>query len=134
MDGGNTSNHNLNYLLQVITFQRCIICFQIREPNLQALVQCWEISAATWKVFPSSADLPAPMSSQLYAKLEFMGPQNRHDGKHPDAMMKYISALLYDTQEAMHCVAIYSGPRQFITHKSCNKTYILDEQQDAMEL
>jgi hypothetical protein len=38
-DGWNASNHNLNYLLQVITFQRHILCFEIRELNLQALAQ-----------------------------------------------------------------------------------------------
>jgi len=30
-DGWNISNHNLNYLPQVITFQRRILCFEIRE-------------------------------------------------------------------------------------------------------
>jgi len=38
-DGWNASNHNLNYLPQVITFQRRILCFEIRELNLQALAQ-----------------------------------------------------------------------------------------------
>jgi hypothetical protein len=33
-DGWNASNHNLNYLPQVITFQRHILCFKIRELNL----------------------------------------------------------------------------------------------------
>jgi hypothetical protein len=63
-DGWNASNHNLNYLPQVITFQRRILCFEIRELNLQALAQRWENSAAACKVFPSSADLAAPLSSQ----------------------------------------------------------------------
>jgi len=34
MDGWNASNHNPNCLLQVITFQRHILCFEIRELNL----------------------------------------------------------------------------------------------------
>ena len=38
-DSWNASNHNLNYLLQVITFQRRILCFEIRELNLQVLAQ-----------------------------------------------------------------------------------------------
>jgi hypothetical protein len=38
-DGLNTSNHNLNYLPQVITFWRLILCFEDRELNLQALAQ-----------------------------------------------------------------------------------------------
>jgi len=38
-DGWNTSNHNLNYLPQVITFQRRILCFEVRELNLQASAQ-----------------------------------------------------------------------------------------------
>jgi len=36
-DGWNASKHNLNYLPQVITFQRRILCFEIRQLNLQAL-------------------------------------------------------------------------------------------------
>jgi len=79
-DGWNTSNHNLNYLPQVITFQRRILCFELRKLNLQALAQHRENSAATCKVLPSGADLAAPLSSQSYAKPEFMGPQNRRDG------------------------------------------------------
>ena len=38
-DGWNASNHNLNYLPQVITFQRPILCFKIRELYLEALAQ-----------------------------------------------------------------------------------------------
>jgi len=38
-DSWNSSNHDLFYLLQVITFQRCNLCFGIRELNLQALAQ-----------------------------------------------------------------------------------------------
>jgi hypothetical protein len=33
-DVWNASKHNLNYLLQVSTFQHCILCFEIRELNL----------------------------------------------------------------------------------------------------
>jgi len=133
-DGWNASNHNLNYLPQVITFQHRILCFEIRELNLQALAQCWEISAAACKVFPSSAVLAAPLSSQSYAKPEFMRPQNRHDGKHPDAMIKDFRELLDNTQDATHRAAIYSATREFRKHKSRNKTYISDEQLHAMEL
>jgi hypothetical protein len=68
------SNLNLNYLPQVITFQRRILCFEIRELILQALAQHQENSAAACKVLPSSADLAAPLSPQLYVKPEFMGP------------------------------------------------------------
>jgi len=108
-DGWNASNYNLNYLPQVITFQRRILCFEIRELNLQAVAQRWENSAAACKVFPSCADLAAPLSSQSYAKPEFMGPHNRRDGKHPDAMIKDFRALLDNTQDATHHMAIYSG-------------------------
>jgi len=133
-DGWNASNHNLNYLPQVITFQHRIRCFEIRELNLQALTQRRETSASTCKVLPSGADLAAPQSPQSYAKPEFMGPQNCRDGKHPDAMIKDFRAFLDDTQDATHHAAIYSGTREFIKHKSCNKTYISDEQLHAMEL
>ena len=63
-----------------------------------------------------------------------MGPQNRRDGKHPDAMIKDFRALLDNTQDATHRAAIYSGTREFIKHQSRNKTYISDEQLHAMEL
>jgi len=133
-DGWNASNHNLNYLPQVITFQRRIIYFEIRELNLQVLGQHRENSAAACKVLPSGADLAAPQSPQSYAKPEFMGPQNRRDGKHPDAMIKDFRALLDNTQDATHRAAIFSGTQEFIKHKSRNKMYISDEQLHAMEL
>jgi hypothetical protein len=63
-----------------------------------------------------------------------MGPQNRRDGKHPDAMIKDFRALLNNTQGATHRVAIYSGMWEFIKHKSRNNTYISDDQLHAMEL
>jgi len=48
-------------------------------------------------------------------------------------MIKDFRALLNNTQDATHHAAIYSGTRQFIKHKSRNKTYISDEQLHAME-
>jgi hypothetical protein len=63
-----------------------------------------------------------------------MGPQNHHDGKHPDAMIKDFRVLLDNRDDTMHRVAIYSGTREFIKHTSCNKPYILDEQLHAMEI
>jgi hypothetical protein len=36
-NGWNASNHNLNYLLQVITFQLRVLCFVIREIKFSAL-------------------------------------------------------------------------------------------------
>jgi len=36
-EGWNASNHNVNYLLQVITFQQCILSIEIRELDLPAL-------------------------------------------------------------------------------------------------
>jgi len=133
-DGWNASNHNLNYLPPLITFQRRILCFEIRELNLQALAQRRENSAAACKVLPSGADQAAPLGSQSYEKPEFMGPQNRRDGKYPDAMIKDFRALIDSTQDATHRVAIYSGMNESIEHKSHNKTYISDEQLHAMEL
>jgi hypothetical protein len=130
----NVFNHNLNYLPQVITFQRRILCFAIRDLNLQALPQRWENSAAAYKVIPSSADLATPLSSQSYAKPEFMGLQNRRDGKHHDALIKNFRALLDNTQDATHFVAIYSGMWEFIKHNSRNNPYISDEQLHVIEL
>jgi hypothetical protein len=61
-DGWNASKHHLNYLAQEITFQRRILCFEVKERNLQTLVQRPENSAAACNVFPSAADLAAPLS------------------------------------------------------------------------
>jgi len=133
-DSWNASNHNLNYLPQVITFQRRILCFKVRELNLQALAQRRENSAAACKVVPSGADLAAHLSPQSCTKPEFVGLLNRRDGQHSDAMIKDFRALLDNTQDATHRVAMYSGTPESIKHKSRNKTYISDEQLHAMEL
>ena len=133
-DSWKGSNQNLNYLPQVITSQCRILCFEIRELNLPALTHCPENSAVACKVFPSGADLAGPLSSQSCAKPELMGPQNRHYGQHPDTMIKALGALLENTQNAMHDVAIYSGTQEFIKHMSRNRRYISDEQLRAMEL
>jgi len=47
-----------------------------------------------------------------------MGPQNHSDRKHPDAIIKDFRALLDNTQDAKHRVAIYSGMQEFIKHNS----------------
>jgi len=115
-DDWNASNHNLNYLPQVITFQRRILCFEIRDLNLQGLAQRRENCTAAGKVLPAGADLAAPQSPQSYAMPEFMGPQNRRDGKHPNAIIKDFRALLDNMQDATHRGAIYSVTREFIKH------------------
>jgi hypothetical protein len=132
--GWNASNHKLNDLPQVITIQSRILCFEIRELNLQALVQCLENSTAACKVLPSAADLAAPTGSQSYAKPKFMWLQNHRDGKYPDAMITDIRALLENTQDATHRVVISSCTWEIIKYKSRNKRYILDEQLHAIEL
>jgi hypothetical protein len=62
-DSWNGSNHNLNCLPQVITFQHHILCLEIRELNIQAIAQHQEISAAVCKVLPSAADMAALCAS-----------------------------------------------------------------------
>jgi len=131
-NGWNASNHNLIYLQQVITFPRCTLFFQIRELNLEALTQRWENRAAACKVFPSGADLASPLRSQSYGKPKFMWPQKCRDGKHPQSIIKDFRALHDNTQDAMHWLAIYSGMRDFIKHKSRNKMYLSDEQLHPM--
>jgi hypothetical protein len=133
-DGWNSSNYNLHYLPQVITFQRRILYFEIRELNLQALAQCRENSASTSKVLPSGAILAAPLSSQSYPKPEIIGPQNRGDGNQPDAMIKDFRALLDNTKDKTHHITIYNSTREFLPHKSRNKIYMSDEQLHTMEL
>jgi len=86
-DAFNTSNHNLNYLPQVITVQRHIHCIKVREQNLQVLTQGRENSIAACKVLTSSANLDAALSPQSYAQPVIMRPQNCHDGNHPGAMI-----------------------------------------------
>jgi len=131
--GWNASNHNFNYLPLVITFQHRILCLKIRELNLQALSPHRENSAAACKVLPSSADRAAPLSPQLYAKPEFMKPQTRHNEKNPGTVIKDFRALLENMQDATHRQAIYRVTRDFIKHKSRNKTYIWDEHLHAMD-
>jgi len=113
-DCWNSSNHNLSYLRQVITFQCRILCFVVGELNVEALAQHRENSTAACKVLPSSAYLAAPLSPQSNAKPQFMGPHNRRDGKLPEAMIKNFRALLDNTQDATHRVAISSGTWEFI--------------------
>ena len=106
----------------------------MRELHLPALAQHWENSVAACKVIASGDDLAAPLSLQSYGKPEFMGPHNRHDGVHPDDMINDFRTLLDNTEDPMHCVAIYSGTPKFIKQKGGNKTYISDEQLHAIEL
>jgi hypothetical protein len=61
-DSWNASNHNLNNLAQVITFQRSILCFKIRELNLQALAPHQVNSVSAFKVLPAGGDLVATLS------------------------------------------------------------------------
>jgi hypothetical protein len=133
-DGWNASNHNLNYLPHVITVQRRILYFKIRELKVQALAQRWENCAAPFNVLPSGADLAAALSPQTYVKTEIMGPRNHRHGMHPDIKIKDFRAILDDTPVATHHTAIYSGTQEFIPHKSRNPMYISDEQLYAIEL
>jgi len=133
-DVWNASNHTLNVLPQVITFQHRILCIDIGELNLQALAQHLENSTAASNVLLSGDDLAAPLSPQSYVKLEFMSPQNRRDGKHPDTMINDFRALLNITHNATQRVAISSGMRELFKHKSRSKTYISDDRLHAIEL
>jgi len=51
----NASNHNLNYLPQVITIQYLILCFEMRVLNLETIGQLQEKSSAPCTVLPSGA-------------------------------------------------------------------------------
>jgi len=63
-----------------------------------------------------------------------MAPQNYHDGKHPDPVIKDFRASLGNTRDATHSLAIYRSTQDYSKHKSHNTTYISDEQLHAMEL
>jgi len=132
-DGWNTSHHNHHFLPQVITFEHRILSFKTRKLNLKALARCQDISAAACKVLQSGAVLASPMSPQFYAKPEIVGPQNHADGNHSDGMIKDFRGLLDHTQDATHRVEIDSRTREFMKHKSRNKTYISDDQLHTME-
>jgi len=67
MTSCNASNHNLNYLPQVITFQCPILCFAVIEFSIQAPAQRGANIAHVCKVLPSGADLTAPLSFPPYA-------------------------------------------------------------------
>jgi hypothetical protein len=133
-DRWNASTHNINYLTQVITFQHRILSFEIRVLNLQALAQRRQNSAAARTVLPSSGDLAAPLGSQSYCKPELMGPQNRRDRKHYDAMIKDFRPSLDDMQDATHHTTMNNRTQEFLKLTSCNNTYISDEQLHATEL
>jgi len=63
-----------------------------------------------------------------------MGPQNRRDGMHSDAMIKVFRALLENRKDVTHRTTIYNSTWKFLKHKSRNNTYISDEQLHKMEL
>jgi len=73
-DGWNASNHHFDYLPQVLSFQRPILCFKIREFNLQALAQGRENSTAPCKVLPSGANLAAPPDYPVIWEARIHGP------------------------------------------------------------
>jgi hypothetical protein len=133
-DGWNAFNHNLNSLLQVFTFQPCILSFEISELDLQALALRRGNSALTGKIHPSGDDLAAPPGLESCVKPELMGLQLCHDGTHPETMITDFRRLLDTKHDAMHQVAIYSGRKEFIKYKHRNMTYISDEQWHTMEL
>jgi len=133
-DCWNASNHNLHNLPQVFTFQRRIFHFEIKVLNPHALALRRENSTATCTVLTSGADLAAPVSSPSYGKPKFMGPQNRRDGNHSDAIISDFRALLDNTQVTTYHMTIYIRTQQFLKNMSLNKMYISDEQLHAMEL
>jgi hypothetical protein len=102
----NPFNQNLKCLPQVITFQRPIVYFGARDLNLQALGQHRKNGSGAFNVPLSGTDVPNLLGSQSFAKPIFMGPQDRRDGKHPDSMIKDFRALLNNTQDTTHHVAI----------------------------
>jgi len=63
-----------------------------------------------------------------------MGPQNCHDGKHPDTMIQDFRALLDNTQDGTYCIPIYNGTQECMKHKSRNNMCISHKQLHAMEL
>jgi len=78
--------------------------------------------------------MAAPLSSKSYAKPKFVGPQNRHGGRYPDAMIKECRALLDNTQDVRHRLTIFNGMGEVIQHQCRDMMYTSDEQLHAMEL
>ena len=115
-DGRNASNHNLNYLPQEITVQGRILFFKMRELNLQTPAQRRKNSTAACNVLHSGSDLAAPVGSQSYARPEFMGPQNRCNGKNHDAMITIFGTFLDNAEDATHHAAISHCTPEFLKH------------------
>jgi len=63
-----------------------------------------------------------------------MWHQNPHIWNDLNAMIKYRRTLVDNMQDATHRGATLCATGKFIMHKSCNMTYILDEQLQATEL
>jgi len=96
-DSWNPSNHNLNYPLEVITFQHCIPYIKNYELNHQALAQRRKDSIAACKFFLSGVDGAALLSLRSCVKLKFMRLQQRGDEKHPDGMITDFTEFLNNT-------------------------------------
>jgi hypothetical protein len=126
-DGWNASNHNLNYLPQVITFQRRILCFGIRELNILALARRRERDA-------KNEEEPPPPLSPPYTKPRFIGPQAQKGKDDGDALIKDFGALLDSTEDPSQREALYNGVREIIKQRSSNGTYLSDDQLLAVEL
>jgi len=90
-DSWNASNHNLNYLPEVLTFQHHILYFEIRELNLQALTQRQANSTATCK-----SSLPVLIWLHPWAT-SHMRSMNSWDPK--NAVMQSILTLWSKTSE-----------------------------------
>lgn len=108
-DGLDTSNRNTHRLPQRISFQHDIHCSGFKVHNVQVLSEHRENSTATCEVLFSVADQAALLRSASYAKPEFMGPQNCHEGNHHDAAIKDFRALINNGQDMTHHVAIFNG-------------------------
>jgi hypothetical protein len=79
-DCWNAHSHHLSYMPPSITLQRSILCFKIREANLEFLAEHQEIGPTTSKILPSGADLTATQSSQSDSQGTLLGHPNFHDG------------------------------------------------------
>jgi hypothetical protein len=66
-------------------------------------------------------------------KAEFMALYSRHDGNHPDAMIKDFRTLHNISPDQTHHMSMFSGIWEFLNNKLQHKLYILEEQLHAME-
>ena len=78
--------------------------------------------------------MAASLSSGPYVNHDLLRPQSCCDGKHSDAIIRFLRGLLDNTQDEAHHMVIYHRTRVLIKHWSYNIMDISDVQLHAIDL